>query len=96
MVVCWGYNDAGEVSPPPSLGAVSAITAGADHTCAIRQLGGGVVCWGDNNEIVGGGYAGQATPPTDLGAVSALSAGYEHTCAILQADASVVCWGRIN
>jgi hypothetical protein len=74
---------------------VSAISAGADHTCAIRRADLSVVCWGDNMDVVHAPpYVGQASPPTDLGTVSAISAGFAHTCAIRQADSAVVCWGR--
>ena len=85
--------------PPPTLPAVSEVTAGISHTCAIIPEGIGdsnIACWG--NFIDGG--AGDFTPiesfqPVTLsanitGAVT-IAAGY-HTCFITQEDA-VQCWG---
>jgi alpha-tubulin suppressor-like RCC1 family protein len=107
---CWGLNDYGQLgtnddidyqvpTPVVGLGAgsgVTAIAAGAYHTCAI--VDGGVQCWGDN-------YFGQLgtndnidhqvpTPVVGLGAgsgVTAIAAGYGYTCAIV--NGSVQCWG---
>ncbi|HJQ54385.1 MAG TPA: PKD domain-containing protein [Gemmatimonadaceae bacterium] len=83
-VLCWGYNEYGEINVPADLGSVSQISAGAFHNCALTTSG-EVRCWGYN-------LFGQSTPPADLGAVSQISAGNYHTCA-LKTDGTVACWG---
>ena len=93
-VVCWGANDSGQATPPPSVdgtvGTASAIAAGAFHSCAIQAGTGAVVCWGDN-------ASGQATPPPSVdgtaGTASAIAAGDCHSCAIQAGTGAVVCWG---
>ena len=44
LVSCWGANDSGQASPPPT-GTYIAISSGQSHTCALRSDG-SVVCWG--------------------------------------------------
>lgn len=45
--VCWGNDEFGQTAVPNNLTAVTAISAGYLHTCALRT-GGGVRCWGDS------------------------------------------------
>jgi hypothetical protein len=82
-------------------GGVSAIAAGASHTCALT-IAGGVTCWGDNSA----GELGTATPtppsvphsttPVDVSGLAsgaiAIAAGGLHTCALM-ATGGVKCWG---
>ena len=113
-----GYNDtvtrgdaAGEMGnslPVISFASgrtATAITAGANHTCALLDNA-QVVCWGDNaygqlgqgsmDNIGDGVGAIVATTPTiNMGtgrSVVAISAGDLHTCALLD-NAAVKCWG---
>ncbi|MFZ9393407.1 MAG: RCC1 domain-containing protein, partial [Ilumatobacteraceae bacterium] len=89
------------------LTGVSAITAGAYHTCALLSTG-SVRCWGLNNYgQIGDGTSGAGTnrlAPTavlvslggsPLTGVSAITAGAYHTCALLSTG-SVRCWGLNN
>ncbi len=93
-VVCWGYNSAGEATPPPSVdgtdGTATAIAAGGAHRCAIQAGSGAVVCWGFDGQ-------GVATPPASVdgtdGSATAIAAGVAHSCAIQAGSGAVVCWG---
>jgi len=92
-VVAWGQNGSGQATPPPevdgTVGTASAISAGADHSCAIQAESGAVVCWGDNQY-------GQTTTPREVngktGTAIAIAAGGFHTCAI-QAETDAVISG---
>jgi len=71
------------------------ITAGAVHSCALRA-GGGIDCWGADNEgQLGDGTANSTPTPVAVDGISkaiAVSAGNLHTCALL-ASGGVNCWG---
>ncbi len=107
-VVCWGYNQYGQlgngtpgasvVTPTlvPGLTNAVELSAGSYHTCA-RKADNTVVCWGSNgNGQLGNGTLGDSlvTPTLIPGLTNAveLSAGYFHTCA-RKADNTVFCWG---
>jgi alpha-tubulin suppressor-like RCC1 family protein len=91
-------------TPPCSPGngniltGVTAITAGALHTCAYVSIG-SIYCWGLNafGQLgIGAVPDFSATPlliPELDDASLAVSAGAYHTCAITSANA-VECWGR--
>lgn len=77
-------------------GAASAVTAGAQHTCALLANS-GVKCWGYNVAgQLGSGDAEDRTIPIDVlnpgGNVSSVAAGAYHTCAVLTGG-RVRCWG---
>jgi len=110
-VKCWGSNEYGQLgdgttdnrlTPVDVVGIteeVTAISAGAYHTCMLTSAG-GVKCWGYN-------YAGQIgdatntdrnTPVDVMGLASGVkevSAGSGHTCVITSAG-GVKCWGGNN
>src|SRR5215831_10293823 len=105
---CWGRNDYGQVGDgsigsdrwwPRSVsiaGGVAAVTAGAQHTCAITATG-GAKCWGYNGdgELGVGDTNGPYTTPVDVrgltSGVIAIEAGYNHNCAIT--SSGLECWG---
>ena len=102
-------NHVGDNEHPSELGPVNigvgrtatAITAGGNHTCALRDDG-TVLCWGlgEYGQLGNGGTAsiGDNEQPgdrtVDLGGQPAIAvtAGAFHSCALL-ADGSVRCWG---
>ena len=113
-VWCWGFNFYGQLGNgstafservPVAVGAlasgVSAISAGASHTCALKD--GGVWCWGlnDNGQLGSTSTIGRcltlpcsSTPVQVSGltsGVTAIGAGDAHTCALK--DGGVWCWG---
>lgn len=111
-VRCWGANSSGQLgdgtatnryvpTDVPGLVGVSAVTAGASHTCALKSSDGGVVCWGSNGVgQLGNGSGGSSSTPVAVvdgasspitGAV-AISAGLNHSCALFS-NGGVKCWG---
>ena len=107
-VQCWGRNGSGQVGNGANLnqaspvavtglgGLVTALAAGANHTCALLQSG-AIQCWGDNtNGQLGDQTTVSRNLPTAVVGLAApakgITAGSDHTCAILL-DGRVQCWG---
>ena len=107
---CWGFGGFGKLgngstnssSIPVQVdfdsdSAVTAIDAGAAHSCAIH--GGAAKCWGDNFEGLLGdagrsGEDGSSMPVQVEGLdsdVTAISVGVFHSCAVQRGEAW--CWG---
>lgn len=111
-VQCWGNNEHGQLGDGTTtqrltpvdvrglMSGVSAIAAGAEHTCALTTTG-GVKCWGTNEAgQLGNGAGGQGNDrsvPVDVlgltSGVSAIAAGGLHTCALIQGAGGIKCWG---
>ena len=94
LVGAWHHIAKGRTPEPPAKPTAhltvrkpryTAISAGWDHTCAIRTDK-TAVCWGSNND-------GRADAPD--GRYTAITAGHSHSCAI-KTDRSAVCWGSNN
>lgn len=92
---CWGDNQQNQVNSSgdytvdvptkvtlPGDPVVTAIAAGAIHTCAVA--GGGVVCWGD--------YQSPYAVSSLSSGVVDITAGDDFTCATLTSGAAK-CWG---
>ncbi len=115
VVFCWGRNSRGQlgnnsgnasnvpvqVSTTTGLTNAVALTAGFDHTCALRSDG-AAFCWGDNREgQLGNNTSGEPSrvpvqvtlfdTTVDFKAV-ALTSGGVHSCAI-GANGRMFCWG---
>jgi alpha-tubulin suppressor-like RCC1 family protein len=108
-VMCWGTNEYGQLGvglgPDSDLPvAVSGlppgvlqIASGYEHTCALLD-GGGVMCWGHNDEgqIGDGTVGGTRDLPVivpGLSGVASVATGTFHTCVLLE-DATARCWGH--
>lgn len=81
VATCWGWNANERATPPPGA-ALTAIGAGAEHSCGLT-LDGGLECWGKNDD-------GRAD--TRQGPFRSLAVGIAHSC-VLRSDGIVVCQG---
>jgi alpha-tubulin suppressor-like RCC1 family protein len=108
-LLCWGGNFNGQLGDGTdqkrsgavwikSLGkTVTSVSAGAFHTCAVKENG-SLWCWGKNDagQLGDGGKQNKLEPTevTRLGtSVQQVSTGRDHTCAVKK-DGSLWCWGR--
>jgi alpha-tubulin suppressor-like RCC1 family protein len=108
-VKCWGRNDKGQLgngtttdSDTPAnvtglASGVTAIAAGAEHTCAITAAG-PARCWGANSSgQLGNGSNIDTRVPVGVSGlatgVQAIAAADSHSCAVL-ASGAVKCWGK--
>ena len=108
IVSCWGSNTFGQLGtlgiprssiPLPisgSLGNVTAISAGANQSCAVSSDG-AIRCWGQNSYgQLGNGSLANSFAPVRVSGLSApavtVALGPSHACALLR-NGSVDCWG---
>ena len=116
QVYCWGANDKGQigngdsgagkhVDTPAAVSGLAnaiAVSAGGDHTCAVKADF-TAVCWGGNaTGQLGNDVLAVQDSPTPvsvhlgfnqpLTGLATISAGSGHTCATAQSG-SVWCWG---
>jgi alpha-tubulin suppressor-like RCC1 family protein len=113
-ITCWGRDYSGQLgngtgssnidTPPatitlPGNATATAITAGADHTCALLNDG-NITCWGydGNGQLGNGAPTGNIdAPPATItlpgnATATAITAGSAHTCALLNTG-NITCWG---
>ena len=79
---CSGADGYGQASPPAGV-KVTQVTAGENHTCAIKTDG-NVICWGGNTWLQA--PANRAGPDTQI------DAGDLFTCG-LRTNGAIDCWG---
>jgi len=84
VVLGWGQNYAGESAPPGDATNIIQISAGYNHTLAVRTDG-TVDAWGLSE-------LGATSVPAGLSNVIAVAAGDNHSLA-LQSNGTVVAWG---
>ena len=75
----------------------TAITAGANHACAVLS-GGTIKCWGDNyNGQLGDGtssqYSSEPVLVIGIDTATAITAGFGYSCALLTGG-TINCWGE--
>jgi alpha-tubulin suppressor-like RCC1 family protein len=104
-VACWGANSSGQLgdggdaayrSAPVFTSALNdaiGVSAGGEHTCAVRANG-VAVCWGSNEMGQLGAEVDSESrvPVVALDNVAAVAAGSAHSCA-LRREGDVYCWG---
>ena len=105
-VVCWGYNQYGELGTEVPIGGVAtvpvlsvsngemrAISAGSWNSCILSGAG-AVSCWG-GNDTLGSAAAQQSSVPVGVTGlehgVNAISSSGQ-TCVVTEAG-GVMCWG---
>ncbi len=109
-ILCWGYNRYGQLGDgttrsrhelKPVIGMSHDVfymttSAGANHTCAVREDG-MAFCWGSNmwGQLGNGSLVTVSIPRQifDLNDVHHIAAGNGFTCAV-PADGSLWCWGK--
>lgn len=74
---------------------IKSISAGQNHNCAIKNNGGELWCWGENerSELGNNGTSDSSTPyQTSEARWRSVSSGSNHNCAISQSK-HLFCWG---
>jgi alpha-tubulin suppressor-like RCC1 family protein len=107
-VLCWGYNDNGQLGNGAASSFIAVnpvavagtrqylqVSAGGDHTCAVTTTD-KAYCWGSgrNGEIGDGKTYSRFTPRAVAGGLSfdRVSAGSAHTCGETTGNRAY-CWG---
>ena len=80
--VCWGDTAYEKTIPPPGLTGLKAISAGNNHTCAIKADG-GLSCWGKTFT---------STPTPAITGFTEVQSGFDYSCGQLTSG-KLMCWG---
>jgi hypothetical protein len=83
-VAAWGMNNYGQITVPPDLSGVVAVSAGNMHSLALKADG-TVVAWGNIGDGLG-------AVPAGLSGVAAVAGGYRVNLA-MKTGGTVVAWG---
>ncbi|WKA00627.1 hypothetical protein VitviT2T_018965 [Vitis vinifera] len=85
-LLCEGSNDSGQLNVPSgSAYEFSNLSLGENHSCAIRQSNGSVVCWGGGGEF--------STNATNGISFESIVSGLNFTCGLITTNYSIICWG---
>ena len=85
-LLCKGSNDSGQLNfPPGSAYEYSNLSLGGNHSCAIRESNGTVVCWGG-----GGEFSSNSTNGISF---ESIVSGLNFTCGLVTTNYSIICWG---
>ncbi|PKA67090.1 Putative serine/threonine-protein kinase-like protein CCR3 [Apostasia shenzhenica] len=88
FLICRGSNRSGQSNPPAGDPfQFSGIALGANHSCAIKQPNGTVICWGGEASGLGKSYF-----PANNTLFVSIVAGGELTCGLTAANFKVICW----
>jgi alpha-tubulin suppressor-like RCC1 family protein len=74
------------------------ISLGMDHGCGIKEVGGGALCWGknENGQLGNGTQSDFSRFAVEVGRTfSAIAAGDGFTCGIDASRTGVLCWGVV-
>jgi alpha-tubulin suppressor-like RCC1 family protein len=83
-IMGWGDNSAGQITIPKNATDIVAISAGGDHSLALRANG-SLLAWGDNQQ-------GKNKLPPNATNIVAIHDGLEN-CFAARADGTVIAWG---
>ncbi|KAM7250182.1 hypothetical protein ACFE04_022065 [Oxalis oulophora] len=89
FLVCKGDNSSGQLNVPYNSVPYTysgALALGTNHSCAIRQSNGSVVCWGGTGDEFSSSLVANLQ-------FEFIVAGSNFTCGLLKSNFSVVCWG---
>ncbi|MBI2235192.1 MAG: hypothetical protein HYU57_09490, partial [Micavibrio aeruginosavorus] len=106
---CWGDDTYGELGNGATTGDQASpvqestaatdwasVSAGVDHTCAVKTNG-TLYCWGENfDDQLGTGGSDAVSPTQEFTAATdwvSVSAGTTHTCAV-KTNGTLYCWGN--
>ncbi|KAK8970905.1 putative serine/threonine-protein kinase-like protein CCR3 [Platanthera guangdongensis] len=86
FLICRGSNSSGQLNAPSgSAFEFSGLALGVNHSCAIKQPNGTVLCWG------GGAGGGRFSPANDT-MFETIVAGGDLTCGLSTANFTLLCW----
>lgn len=87
LLICWGKSDSISPTGLPPTGTFAVVAVGEYHSCAIREVTGLVVCFGQN-------LYGELLGPSSLTvAFKSVTSGYAFSCGIRSDNLQAMCWG---